>query len=74
MRTTIFVCVVALSACGASAQTRTAYGVEEARCIANERAIVDRHGTTLAQDQADLATERARCDAALHAIEGGHEH
>lgn len=55
--------------CGASAATQGAYALEQARCIANEREIVDRAGTTLEQDQAALAAERARCDAALDAIE-----
>lgn len=56
--------------CGASPETRAAYAAETERCIANERAIVDRTGTTEAQDREDLATERARCDAARAAIGG----
>jgi hypothetical protein len=61
-----------LSACGgASVQTETAYAAEATRCIANERAIIDRQGTTLEQDRADLTAERARCDAALATIEHG---
>lgn len=57
------------SGCGtASAEVRTAYAIEQARCIAAERAIVDRAGTTEEQDRADLAAERARCDAALGQI------
>lgn len=56
--------------CGASEQLRVAYAAEVARCIANERAIVDREGTTREQDLADLAAERARCDAALEAVGG----
>lgn len=72
---TLCAAVVALpawiSACGgATAEVRTAYSVEVARCVANERAIVDRQGTTADQDRADLAAERARCDAALAAIGG----
>jgi Tfp pilus assembly protein PilV len=47
-----------------------AYTAEVALCIANERAIVDREGTSREQDAADLAAERARCDAALAAIGG----
>lgn len=54
---------------GASAQVRTAYSIEIAHCAANEHEIVARQGTTRAQDEHDLAVERARCDAALHAIE-----
>jgi hypothetical protein len=54
--------------CGASEQLRVAYAAEVALCIANERAIVDREGTTREQDLADLAAERARCDAALEAV------
>lgn len=57
------------SGCGASAATQGAYALEQARCLANERQIVDQQGTTLEQDQAALAAERARCDAALDAIE-----
>lgn len=61
-----------LTACsGPTAAVRTAYSVEVAHCIANERAIVDRQGTTEEQDRADLAAERARCDAALSAAEHG---
>jgi hypothetical protein len=60
-----------LHGCGASTQTRVAYATEQARCIANERAIVDRAGSTAAEDRADLEAERARCDEALRAIEGG---
>jgi hypothetical protein len=72
----LFVLVVALAAwlasgCGASTAVRMAYSQEVARCIANERAIVDREGTTREQDYDDLDAERARCDAALEAIEGG---
>lgn len=64
---------IALSGCGAqltSAQ-RTALAVETQLCIANERAIVDRQGTTEEDDRADLAAERARCDAARAAISEG---
>lgn len=61
-----------LSGCGgASAETRTAYAVEQSRCLANERAIVDRGGTTYEEDREDLELERTRCDAALQAIYGG---
>jgi len=56
---------------GASAETRSSYAVEQARCVANEREIVNRRGTTAEEDDAALAAERARCDAALHAIEEG---
>lgn len=70
----VVLAVVALVAmlsqgCGASAATQGAYALEQARCLANERQIVDQQGTTLAEDQAALAAERARCDAALDAIE-----
>lgn len=50
---------------------RARYAEEVTRCIANERAIVDREGSTLDEDRADLALERARCDAALAEIERG---
>ena len=56
---------------GASPEVRAAYGAEVARCLANEHAIADREGTTLAEDEAALAAERARCDAALSVIEHG---
>jgi hypothetical protein len=52
-------------------ETRTAYAVEVAKCIANEQAIVDRSGTTEEQDYADLTAERNRCDAALNAVVHG---
>jgi hypothetical protein len=60
-----------LVGCGPTSAQRTAYTMEITRCIANERAIVDRAGTTLEQDRADLTAERTRCDSALRALEGG---
>ncbi len=64
-----------LASCGgASTATRSAYAVEVTHCTSNERTIVDRAGTTAEQDQHDLLVERARCDAALHAIEEGDGH
>lgn len=71
------VLVLALGAstlgCGAqlTAAQREALAAETQRCLANERAIVDRPGTTEEQDRANLATERERCDAARAAIVGG---
>lgn len=62
--------LVLVLGCGASAELRARYATEVARCMSNERAIVDRQGTTLEQDRADLEVERARCDAALAAIGG----
>lgn len=62
--------LVLVLGCGASAELRARYATEVSRCTANERAIVDRQGTTLEQDRADLEVERARCDAALAAIGG----
>ena len=61
------------SGCGAqlTASQREALTVETQRCVANERAIVDRPDTTDEQDRADLAAERSRCDAARAAIVGG---
>ena len=56
--------------CGASAEIRTRYATEVSRCIANERAIVDRQGTSYEQDRDDLDVERARCNAALESIGG----
>ncbi len=67
-----------LSGCGgASAEVRTAYAVEQAACLANERAIIDEPCGTLdaeacrARDYEAMRVERARCDAALAAIYGG---
>ncbi len=54
---------------GVSVEARTAYAVESARCVANERAIVDRVSTE-EEDRRDIAIERARCDAALAVAEG----
>lgn len=56
---------------GATAEQRTAYAVEQARCLANERTIVDRAGTSYDEDRRDLAAERERCDAALRSIYPG---
>jgi hypothetical protein len=63
--------IISGATCSASPITRQRYAEEMARCISNERAIVDREGSTREQDEADLAAERARCDAALDAIEAG---
>lgn len=59
-----------LAGCGGDPALRARYAAEVARCTANERAIVDRQGTTLEQDREDLEVERTRCDAALAAIGG----
>lgn len=56
-------CVIA-GCGGASAELRARYAAEVARCVMAERAIVDR-ASTPEEDARDLATERARCDAAL---------
>ena len=62
------VLVLALSAArsgaarGSQPAEREALAVETQRCLANERAIVDRPDTTEGQDRADLASERSRCD------------
>lgn len=55
--------------CGASVQTRTNYALEQARCIANQKEIVDREGTTYDQDYEDMVAEIARCDRELRLIE-----
>lgn len=69
--TFLLLLILVVYGCGtASLETRTAYSIEAAHCVANERAIVDREGTTREQDEADLAAERARCDAALLTIGG----
>ena len=61
--------VSCMEGCGASAELRAAYALEQARCIANERQIVERDGTTYMEDVEDLELERARCNAALRLIE-----
>jgi hypothetical protein len=69
---TVALAATCMAGCGgASAETRAAYSLEAARCVSHERAIVDRQGSTREQDEADLAAERARCGAALRAIEAG---
>lgn len=60
-----------LQGCGASDAVRASYAVEVANCMAQERRIIDREGTTAEQDAEDWEIERARCNAALEAIEGG---
>jgi hypothetical protein len=67
---TIALTAIILAGCGASAEIRTRYATEVSRCIANERAIVDRQGTSYEQDRDDLDVERARCNAALESIGG----
>jgi len=70
------VAAFALHTCGcggATPEVRTAYALEQAHCLANERAIVDRAGTTLDEDREALELERTRCDAALAEIYGGPE-
>lgn len=62
--------VASAAGCGASTSTRAAYALEQGRCIANERSVIDREGTSYEDDQRALQEERARCDAALRAIEG----
>ncbi len=81
MATAAFVCcfvlalfaAVAIGGCGASAATHGAYAVEQARCIANERGIISREGSTREADLEAMDAERARCDEALRAIEEGGE-
>ena len=62
-----------LQGCGAqlTATQRERLAVETQRCLMAERDIVDRPGTTRAQDEADLRVERLRCDTARAAIVGG---
>lgn len=62
--------MITWGACTPSAELRLKYTAEVARCTQNERAIVDRQGTTEEADRTDLAAERERCDAALAVIEG----
>lgn len=66
-----FALLLAGATCNASKDTRRRYMEEVARCTANERMIVRREDSTFQEDEADLAAERARCDAALIAIEEG---
>ncbi len=66
---TVLVVVGFLVGCGASNTTRVGYAAEAAKCVANEQAILERAHSTEEQDRADLATERARCDAELARIE-----
>lgn len=62
---------------GASAEVRTAYAIEQARCLTNERSIIalscgDLDGDVCEErDRAAMAAERDRCDTALRAIYGG---
>ncbi len=65
-----FLALTGCASCGASAELRARYATEVARCTANERAIVDRPGTSFEEDQRDLLEERNRCDAALASIGG----
>lgn len=64
---------LALSSCGPALTTeqRTALAIETQLCISNERAIVDRVGSTREDDERDLAAERARCDEARQRITSG---
>lgn len=73
MNRALLMSLVLLGCGGASIEVRTAYAVEQARCIANERAIIDRAGSTYEQDRTDIEAERARCDAALRSIYPGGE-
>jgi len=59
--------------CGAqlSESARVALAVRTQLCLVQERAIVDRTGTTAEQDAADLAASRAQCDADRAAIVEG---
>lgn len=52
---------------GATTDQRVDYAAEVARCVAAERAIVDRESTA-EQDAADLAALRAECDRNLETI------
>lgn len=71
MRTSLILSALIVG-CGAtvSAEVRHRYAVEVARCVSNERTIVDRQGTSYEQDRDDLDVERARCNAALEQIGG----
>lgn len=64
---------LAASGCGAQLtdSQHAALAIETQRCLVNEREIVDRPGTSEEQDRADLAAERARCDAARAMIVNG---
>jgi hypothetical protein len=73
MRIAVLLPVLLFFACGciSAADVRLRYGAELATCAANERAIVDRVGSTEAEDREALELERVRCDAALRAAESG---
>ena len=67
----LWLCALACAlSCGASPEVRVSYATETARCLANEREIIERVGTTREEDDAAFLAERARCDAALAAIAG----
>ena len=70
MKTFLILSALTTVGCGASAELRTRYATEVSRCIANERAIIDRQGTSYEQDREDLDVERVRCNAALQQIGG----
>lgn len=56
--------------CGATAETRARYSVEGARCVADIQEIVQREGTTEAEDLEDLEELREDCRDELARIEG----
>jgi len=68
-------CAIGATAQGCGAQlsesARVALAVRTQICLVQERAIVDRTGTTAEQDAADLAASRAQCDADRAAIVEG---
>lgn len=68
MRLAFLPALFALTGCAGAAYAGS-YGVVGAACIAQERAIVDRAGSTFEQDTADIALVRAVCDAILTRIE-----
>lgn len=68
MRLAFLPALFALTGCAGAAYAGS-YGVVGAACIAQERAIVDRVGSTFEQDTADIALVRTVCDAILTRIE-----
>lgn len=66
MRLVLLIALGLVAACSGGIASR--YEAEVDRCIANERNILSREGTSREDDELELARERARCDSALQAI------
>jgi len=64
-----FIGASALTGCGASAETRGRYALEVSRCVAEERAVIEREGFSYEEDAEAMQLVRERCDAELDRIE-----